>query len=107
MKRAFWITAAAVVVCAVAAFLFYSRAVNPQLLAPATPLTFTNSSGYSAQFAPSAPIVEAIRGWVAGHQSGWHLSFVSYASRSRFSCDTFSIELGARYIVLNYARRRG
>jgi hypothetical protein len=107
LKRAFYITAAIVVLCAIVGLALYSRAVHPQLLPPSRPLTHDDSTGHSREFAPSAAIVESIRGWVAAHQSGWHLSFVTYASRSHFSCDTLSVEVGDSYVVLNYARGRG
>jgi len=107
LKRAFYITAAIVALFAVVGFVLYSRAVHPQLLPSAGPLTYDDSTGHSREFAPSSAIVESIRGWVAAHQSGWHLSFVTYASRSYFSCETFSVEVGDSHVILNYARDRG
>ncbi|MEO7165710.1 MAG: hypothetical protein ABI787_09550 [Spartobacteria bacterium] len=92
--------------CVIIAVILYSRAVHPRLLAPVGPLTF-DAQGSVAEFPSSAAIVASIQAWVAAHQSGWRLSFVTYAARSHFSCDAFSVEVGDRYIVLNYARRRG
>jgi hypothetical protein len=107
VKRALYITAPIVSLFAIVALVMYSRAVHPQLLPPTGPLAYDDSTGHSREFAPSAAIFESISAWVAAHQSGWHLSFVTYATRSRVSGDTFSIEIGERNIVLNYARSRG
>jgi hypothetical protein len=93
--------------CAVAGVLVHLRWVRPRLIPPRGDITFREGGGPGTAIPASAPEVASIISWVGSHQTGWHLSFVTYAPHATLTSDTFHINIGDNFVVLNYARREG
>ena len=103
--RTLWIAAAVLVTCVVTVFVVHGRWVHPHLLASTGPIALRDSSGQTGQLPPET--ATAIRDWVSSHQSGWRVSFTTYAPHTTVSCDTFHMNFGGNLLVLNYARHAG
>jgi hypothetical protein len=93
--------------CAVGAVLLHYRWVRPHLISPHGGITFREGGGPGIPIAASSPEVASIMSWIDAHQTGWHLSFVTYAPHATLSSDTFHINVGDNFVVLNYARHEG
>ncbi|HEV2047153.1 MAG TPA: hypothetical protein VGQ95_11215, partial [Chthoniobacterales bacterium] len=93
--------------CAVAGFLLHHRWVRPHLISPRGDITFREGGSPGIAIAASSPEVAYIVSWIDTHQTGWHLSFVTYAPHATLSSDTFHINVGDNFLVLNYARHEG
>jgi hypothetical protein len=93
--------------CAVAAVLIHHRWVRPKLIPPRGDITFRENGGPGTAIPASSPEVASIISWIGAHQTGWHLSFVTYAPHATLSSETFHINVGDNFVVLNYARHEG
>jgi hypothetical protein len=94
--------------CAVAGGLVHHSWVRPRLIPPRGDTTFREGGGGPGTAIPaSSPEVASIISWIHSHQTGWHLSFVTYAPHATLSSDTFHINVGDNFVVLNYARHEG
>jgi hypothetical protein len=93
--------------CAVAGVLVHHRWVRPRIIPPRGDVTFRENGGTGTAIPASSREVVSIISWVGAHQTGWHLSFVTYAPHATLSSDTFHINVGDNFLVLNYARHEG
>jgi hypothetical protein len=57
-------------------------------------------------FPNESPEINPILLWFRQHQTGWRISFVSYAPKTTISGNTFHINLLGNGIILNYLRNR-
>ncbi len=96
-----------VICCAVAAVLVHNRWVQPHLILPSGDVTFRENGGPGTAIPASSPEIGSIMSWVDTHQTGWRLSVFTYAPHVTLVSDTFHINVGDDFVILNYARHRG
>jgi len=93
--------------CAVAGVLVHHRWVRPRIISPRGDVMFREAGGPATAIPVSSREITSIISWIGSHQTGWHLSFVTYAPHATLSSDTFHINVGDNFMVLNYARHAG
>ena len=55
----------------------------------------------------SSPEVASVIAWIGAHQTGWQLSIVDFVPHATLRSDTFEINVGDNFLVLNYALHEG
>jgi hypothetical protein len=93
--------------CAAGAVLLHHAWVRPHLISPHRGIAFGDGGAPAILVAASSPEVASIMSWIDSHQTGWHFSVDTYAPHATLSCDTFHINVGDSFVVLNYARHQG
>jgi hypothetical protein len=102
LVAAFVITAVAV--AAIGSWLY--AGTHPQFVPADGDVVVRERGSVLRSFPAESAQADEIIIWFQQHQTGWSMSFVSYAPKTTISCETFHINLLDGSIILNYLRHR-
>ena len=94
------------VVAVVAVASWFYAGTHPQFVPSDGEVAVREHGSVLRSFPAESAQADEIIVWFQQHQTGWSISFVTYAPKTTISCETFHINLLDGSIILNYLRHR-